>query len=431
MNGGLVLIEFNFWNLFTKFFDAFVITYVPYKVLPLRFKTRNKTIMYLFLFFVSAVCFYGADYFLGRPTLIITLLINAGIEMLTLLICYEGHFSIKTVFTGGIVSVTILIHYAIGMVCSAFSEEYGIWSWQRSVASCGVLLLFICFFIHFAFVPSVDLPRRYGTGTAVYMILVVFFTHMFTLYTNSIDSIWAGISVYVFAIGSVCFLYYLFFQMLKEFEEKTTYKMTMLSLNAQKLSFKESAEVYNQLRMLRHELKNKVFYMQSLLEQNKIRELKEYFQRIYTQETNFPIVKSGNNILDSLLNQKSAYAKSKSIPLSARIAMPSVLTIKEWDFCSVISNLLDNAIEGCEEIPDPRIVLTIQQMGEYIHVQCKNRIKEDILSINPELKTTKKTEGHGMGIQIIRNLVEKYDGMFEITTSEGWFTVNLMMVCPS
>ena len=46
-----------------------------------------------------------------------------------------------------------------------------------------------------------------------------------------------------------------------------------------------------------------------------------------------------------------------------------------------------------------------------------------MLERNPELRTSKTEQGHGLGLKQIRAIVEKYDGELDIYEEQGWFCV--------
>ena len=54
---------------------------------------------------------------------------------------------------------------------------------------------------------------------------------------------------------------------------------------------------------------------------------------------------------------------------------------------------------------------------------------KNILSLNPELNTTKDDKQlHGIGLKSVRDIIEKHEGIFNITQNDEWFTVEIMLL---
>ena len=81
------------------------------------------------------------------------------------------------------------------------------------------------------------------------------------------------------------------------------------------------------------------------------------------------------------------------------------------DMSILLSNLLDNAMNGCEDSDNPGIDLEISRKKSYIRIKVKNSIPTSVLLNNPELKTTQPEQSmHGYGIVSIREISSKYGG---------------------
>ena len=87
--------------------------------------------------------------------------------------------------------------------------------------------------------------------------------------------------------------------------------------------------------------------------------------------------------------------------------------MEDSDIVSIIGNMCDNAIEYLSEIEqdERNINLTISVYKDYYYITCNNTITSSVLMNNPEMNTTKNDVTlHGKGIQILRDVAEKYNG---------------------
>ena len=299
-------------------------------------------------------------------------------------------------------------------------------TWQHTLVMAVCVFLLVRFLIHFIFVPKLRLPQYYGIGMLFLMLLMTYYTDLMRTQFFSMDTNQAFIiqTLRLVPLIIVLFLYFLFFSLIKEFEYK---KLTAQKLDMQKIHLVESTETYSSILRIRHELKNHIFYMNSLLSQGKYDELKDYFNKLYRQEYAINMIESGNNVIDALLNQKITYAKTKNIRVSIAAALPRTIDIDESSVCIILSNLFDNAVEACEQMTTPEVSVTIRQKGKYVYIACKNTVNCDILRENPTLMTTKKAPHHGMGLQVIKSVVEACDGMIDFHMEDMHFIVNVML----
>ena len=99
--------------------------------------------------------------------------------------------------------------------------------------------------------------------------------------------------------------------------------------------------------------------------------------------------------------------------------------MEDVDLCSLISNILDNAIEGTGE--NGYIELTIRKDldSDGTMLDCTNTYKNKLRLIKGEYRSTKVESGHGYGIRIIRNLAKKYKGNAKIFADNKMFYVKI------
>lgn len=194
---------------------------------------------------------------------------------------------------------------------------------------------------------------------------------------------------------------------------------------------KISEEHLNDLRKLRHDLKNHCAYMEILLEENRLEELKEYFKE--TQESVVQLnhyVDCGNHMINSVLNLELAKISAEGYQMQTKLAVPPVLPFSEGAICSLLTNLIDNAIEACKryEIRDAVIEVGISLRQEYLYLCVTNPVtdgkKKELLS----LKTSKKGHLlHGYGSIIVDDIVHAYNGVIRRDVINNRFVVDVML----
>ena len=102
--------------------------------------------------------------------------------------------------------------------------------------------------------------------------------------------------------------------------------------------------------------------------------------------------------------------------------------VNELDMSILISNLLDNAIEGCGGADTPMIEFTISRQKSFLYIIAKNIISTSVLSANPNLVTNKDNRSlHGFGIKSIRELARKYNGTVEFREDGSFFIAEVCL----
>ncbi len=147
------------------------------------------------------------------------------------------------------------------------------------------------------------------------------------------------------------------------------------------------------------------------------------------------MVKTGNDVLDTILTEKSLLCYRNGIVLTC-VADGGLLDFMSApDLYSLFGNALDNAIEAVTKIEDreKRIIgLRIHAVGELITVNLKNAFQGLVeFDENGFPKTTKEDKNyHGYGIKSIRYMVEKYDGSVAVQVEDGIFNLNILVPAP-
>lgn len=135
-----------------------------------------------------------------------------------------------------------------------------------------------------------------------------------------------------------------------------------------------------------------------------------------------------NSVVNSVLTVKKVTAGDKGIETKIAVTIPETLQIAQIDLCSVFSNLLDNAIEACEQLPESEegklISVKAALQAGFLIVKVENTKVNAVHKVNGMIKTSKRDkENHGYGLQLIRKIAEKYDGQVNVNFDENIFRV--------
>ena len=176
--------------------------------------------------------------------------------------------------------------------------------------------------------------------------------------------------------------------------------------------YRQISENFDRQKKREHEYKNEMMVISSLLKQNEIEKLHTLLDK-YNAEIAHRIdaIDTNHVIVNAILNTKHQEAREKGIVFVLKVNDLSGLNMDDQDIVVILSNMLNNAIEACEKCTGKRIikVKTIKKGGTIIF-SVINTLQESPLLIDGKYRTTKDGQFHGMGIENVKEIVNKYGG---------------------
>lgn len=185
-------------------------------------------------------------------------------------------------------------------------------------------------------------------------------------------------------------------------------------------------------RRIKHDMKNHIICISELLDKNRIEEVKEYIKDLKESIASIDInFKTGNIILDSIINEKYSYMKEKNINLKIDGYINEEITVQPVDICTIFANAIDNAIEGSLKEADENkryIKIFIKENRNFIFISLLNNMVMVKNSGKNRFSTIKKDNvNHGFGIYNIKHAVDKYQGNVDMEAKENMFKVNIVL----
>ena len=193
----------------------------------------------------------------------------------------------------------------------------------------------------------------------------------------------------------------------------------------------EVENIYRQMRGWRHDYHSHIQAVKAHLKLEQYAEIGTYLDKLDTDLTNVDtVIKSGNVMVDAILNSKISIAASKKININAKAVVPKKLAISEIDLCIIIGNLLDNATEACVKLPDEAdrlIRIYIDILKEQLYISVTNAVGGSIRKSGNVYLSSKEKEGHGFGLMRVDKITDKYGGFINRQSEEGVFATEIML----
>ena len=140
------------------------------------------------------------------------------------------------------------------------------------------------------------------------------------------------------------------------------------------------------------------------------------------------VVETGNEILDTVLTEKSLICSRHEIALSCIADGKQLAFMDPVDLYTLVGNALDNAIEATLPLPaaERLIRLRVQEKAGLVFLHIENPYDGE-LTLRDGLPLTHKEDkqNHGFGLKSIQDIGEKYHGILKLKTENGQFVLTL------
>ncbi len=194
--------------------------------------------------------------------------------------------------------------------------------------------------------------------------------------------------------------------------------------------YEEVQNIYRDMRGWKHDYHNHIQTMKAYRKLGENTKLDEYLDCLDNDLTRVDtLIKSGNIMVDAILNSKLSLAKDKKINVNAKAVVPLKLSISEIDLCIILGNLLDNATEACLKLineDDRHIRVYIDIKRDQLYISVTNT-SGGIVHKQIGRYLSIKDGNHGFGLMRVDRLVDKYGGYINRRDEEGAFSTEILL----
>lgn len=199
--------------------------------------------------------------------------------------------------------------------------------------------------------------------------------------------------------------------------------------------YEDAEKQWAALRKMRHDMKNNYILHMHYLENGQYDKLKESYEKLLEDATwEKRMVHTGNIGIDSIVNFKAEMAKEQKVLVNCVAEVRSDIRADNGDMNILLGNLFDNAIEAVVRLSEEERCIELKiladetamliEIGNPYEGNLSRDIKDGITTIKRD------KDNHGLGLKIIKGVVEKYHGMLEIHTDNQYFRTKVFMYYP-
>lgn len=296
--------------------------------------------------------------------------------------------------------------------------------------------------------------------TFLYYILFVFLKNINILKTNVPLDVKFWIPFFSLPLLSVCILIYSFITKFISTTQMLIYIFIMFFFNINllylykivvktsnckldiyflqeknKLYSKQLEIISNALdidKELKHDLKNHLITIKNLIQLDKKDETLDYLENILKiSSLKEQCVYTGNIAIDSILNFKLQQVNKINLDFKYNVVVPKELNIEDFDLVIILGNLLDNSLEAnlVDNIENKFIDLSIKFDRNRLIINLKNSFDGIVKYQNNKIVTKKSNKNglNGIGLKNVKKVVEKYDGVMDVSVNDCVFSVDIIL----
>lgn len=222
------------------------------------------------------------------------------------------------------------------------------------------------------------------------------------------------IVVYLLTSLSVVFITFFVQKFLMQQQEEEAENIFLME---KQLEYYQNCDMMDrELRKFRHDIKGHFLGMGYLLEKQNYEELTCYFNDLqdsfaFQERLYF----SGNLIIDSIINYDLHNLCASYVQKNVSGVLTDVSTVSSIDLCTIFSNMLSNAIHAVNQCPPqelPQLTISFDYGSQYFSITIVNSISDDYSANRTIKKRNTSDRNHGYGIYKMKNICEKYNGIF-------------------
>lgn len=420
-----------------------VCSFIFFDILAVK-KEKNKkkvilSVLVLILLLRLCICF------LNKYTIIKMLMIIV-IMLLVMRFLYDISIVKALILVFFVQSIMTLIDYIIIMI---LAKLYGdITALESASALIGRLIIILSRLILFVglIILSRISTKKNNSVTAdmsdkewiQFLIFPIFTICAVMLMTSSVIKSYHSDIIaiyYIIAIGLIV-LNLVVFHLISEILENSRNMKEAEALRQQSIGqlelYNSMRENYNIQRQRTHEYKNQIVCMDMLMKKKDYSKLENYIGNISDGlDAQLDMVDTNNDVVNAIFNAKYYEAIKNDVLVVLKINDLSDIKISDNDIVTILSNLLDNAIEAAKQCDIGKRIVKIKMLYEdaVLSIAVSNSYKaEPVLTEDGYIRTTKKDrEEHGWGMRNVVATLEKYNAEYIIDYKNGEFVFSIIM----
>ena len=282
-------------------------------------------------------------------------------------------------------------------------------------------------------IDGLDNPKVYMTSVPVWGIFLAFNLLISprkyeTLHVNLMQIAYWGTLTLFFTL--LCLLCVLFYYIVSDMMEKAAMEERNRMLEIQESFYQAQMRYIDEGARMRHDFKHTIATLDDLSVKGDLQAIRDYLNQYKSLQPERETMSFCRNVpVNAILNYYAHLSEEMNIAMDLEIDMPNEPGIPDVELCSLLGNVLENAILACGDVPEPERSIDLDvriKGGSNLIIVCTNSFDG-----NPRIKDGKylstRRGGSGLGLKSIASTAAKYGGIARFHHEDREFYSDVMI----
>lgn len=425
------MVSIDIYNSIYIFSNIFM-TYTIYKFMRIFYakENANKKVIEIGSYIIYFIAITMLHIFVKIP--IILLISNLGL-FLMLTLNYKSSFK-KRILTALLIYLTLMcIEMIIVLYTGYFKLDLLIRNDYESIL--GIIIIRIVSYFIVLIIGSYKNIRQGDIVPNTYWlcILIIPIGTLYLLITTFMVRGLASVTIFM-SIAFVLLINFATFYLYDEISRILSEEKDKILMQQQNKYYEKQLELMREslksIKTIKHDLKNHMTSLYVLVEEDKKEELLEYLSGVIEVFNNKEgLASTGNTVIDSIINFKLQEAEKEKIAVNIDLNIPKELKIPSFDITIILGNLLDNALNAVKKLEKNRYIdIKIKYTKGRLILKIDNSFDGTIIKEKGKIITSHRDKNnHGLGLESVKTVLEKYNGVIEFKYDSNKFHTALLM----
>lgn len=219
---------------------------------------------------------------------------------------------------------------------------------------------------------------------------------------------------------------------IKKIENRS--RLQSLNSRRQKQHYEILKQQNKEIQKFKHDIRKQLKVLYRLLMQEKYDDAYERIESLigtYEEIEDIVEIKTGSDVIDANLYFLQRERGYKNINVEWTGWFENRIEMTNEDIIALFVNLIENAFEATSKsLNDSYVKIFVDEDDKDTYIKVQNSYNGEIAFYNRKYKTTKQNKSeHGLGLVIVKEVVEKYGGNIKISHGEYEFVVEIVIPC--